>query len=157
MVAEYDTGGKYMNCLKMLPEVAHSHLMFLSVLNIFLSISAALGNILILVALRKETSLHPPSKLLYRNLAITDLCVGIIVEPAAGLYWISEATEWWDICQFVFNLSSVTGFVLCSVSLTSFLAKVHSVFLEDYASITTMRWLDLIIILMFTRAIFFHR
>ena len=91
--------------------------MFLSVLNIFLSISAALGNILILVALRKESSLHPPSKLLYRNLAITDLCVGIIVEPAASLYWISEATEWWDICQFVFDLSSVAGFVLCSVSL----------------------------------------
>ena len=36
---------------------------------------------------------------------------------------------------------------------TSFLAKVHSVFLEDHASITTMRWLDLIIILMSTRAI----
>ena len=106
-----------MDCLKILPDEAHSHLMFLSVLNIFLSISAALGNILILVALRKESSLHPPSKLLYRNLAITDLCVGIIVEPAAGLYWISEATEWWGICWYVFDLSSVTGYVLCSVSL----------------------------------------
>ncbi|CAH3173924.1 unnamed protein product, partial [Porites evermanni] len=49
---------------------------FLSALNIFLSIAAFLGNTLILVALHKETSLHPPSKLLYRNLAITDLCVG---------------------------------------------------------------------------------
>ena len=55
-------------------------LTFLSALNIFLSITAFLGNTLILVALHKETSLHPPSKLLYRNLAITDLCVGIIVE-----------------------------------------------------------------------------
>ena len=52
----------------------------LSTLSIFLSITAFLGNTLILVALHKETSLHPPSKLLYRNLAITDLCVGIIVE-----------------------------------------------------------------------------
>ena len=56
-------------------------LIFLSALNIFLSIAALLGNTLILVALHKETSLHPPSKLLYRNLAITDLCVGIISEP----------------------------------------------------------------------------
>ena len=49
-------------------------LIFLSALHIFLSITAFLGNTLILVALHKETSLHPPSKLLYRNLAITDLC-----------------------------------------------------------------------------------
>ncbi|CAH3173923.1 unnamed protein product, partial [Porites evermanni] len=47
---------------------------FLSALNIFLSIAAFLGNTLILVALHKKTSLHPPSILLYRNLAITDLC-----------------------------------------------------------------------------------
>ena len=51
-------------------------LIFLSALKVFLSIAAFLGNTLILVALHKETSLHPPSKLLYRNLAITDLCVG---------------------------------------------------------------------------------
>ena len=37
-------------------------LIFLSALNIFLSISAFLGNTLILFALHKETSLHPPSK-----------------------------------------------------------------------------------------------
>ena len=45
-------------------------LIFLSALNIFLSIAAFLGNTLILVALHKETSIHPPSKLLYRNLAM---------------------------------------------------------------------------------------
>ena len=43
-------------------------LIFLSSLNIFLSIAAFLGNTLILVALHKETSLHPPSKLLYLSL-----------------------------------------------------------------------------------------
>ena len=49
--------------------------------NVFLSITPFLGSTLILVELYKGTSLHPPSKLLYRNLAITDLCVGITVEP----------------------------------------------------------------------------
>ena len=58
----------------------NGHLIFLSVLSIFLSISSSLGNTLILAALRKESSLHPPSKLLYRNLAITDVCVGVILE-----------------------------------------------------------------------------
>ena len=75
-----------------------SELIFLSALNVFLSVTAFLGNTLILVALHKETSLHPPSKLLYRNLAITDLCVGIITEPLSVTYWTSVVNERWDIC-----------------------------------------------------------
>ena len=50
----------------------------LSSLNIFLSITATLGNVLILVALRNVSSVHPPTKLLLRCLAVTDLCVGLI-------------------------------------------------------------------------------
>ena len=63
---------------------------FLSTLSIFLSIIAFLRNTLILVALHKETSLHPPSKPLYRNLAITDLCAGIIEDPLAVTYLTSS-------------------------------------------------------------------
>ena len=63
---------------------------FISALTIFLSITAFLGNTLILVVLRRQgNSLHPPSKLLYLNLAITDFCVGSIVEPLAAAYWTS--------------------------------------------------------------------
>ena len=68
-------------CSEQLKEGRLSDLIFLSVLNIFLSITAFLGNILILVALHKRTSLNKPAHLLFRNLAVTDLCVGIIVEP----------------------------------------------------------------------------
>ena len=78
----------------------HGELVFLSVINTFLSITAFLGNTLILVALRKDTSIHPSSKLLYRNLAITDLCVGIIVEPLKVAYWISVVNSRWDICYY---------------------------------------------------------
>ena len=92
-------------------------LIFLSSLNIFLSITAFLGNTLILVALHKETSLHPPSKLLYCNLAITDLCVGIIVEPLFVTYWTSVVKERWDICYYAFWAVSYSGFTLCAVSL----------------------------------------
>ena len=73
-----------------------SELIFLSALNMFLSVTAFLGNTLILVALHKATSLHPPSKLLYRNLAITDLCVGIIAEPLEVTYWTSFVNERWE-------------------------------------------------------------
>ena len=54
------------------------HIAFTSVLNSFLSVSAFLGNALILIALHKESSLNAPSKLLLRCLAATDLCVGLI-------------------------------------------------------------------------------
>ena len=94
-------------------------LIFISALNIFLSITAFLGNTLILVALHKKTSLYPPSKLLYGNLAITDLCVGIIVEPLAVTYWTSVVKERWDICYYA-NLAAVfSGYTLCGVSLTT--------------------------------------
>ena len=92
-------------------------LIFLSALNIFLSIAAFVGNTLILVALHKETSLHPPSKLLYRNLAITDLCVGIISEPLFVTYFTSVVNERWDICYYAFWAVSYSGFILCAVSL----------------------------------------
>ena len=53
----------------------------IAAVNIVLSITASLGNILILIALRKVTSIHPPTKLLFQCLAITDLGVGLISQP----------------------------------------------------------------------------
>ena len=97
-------------------------LIFLSAVNIFLSITAFLGNTLILVALHKETSLHPPSKLLYRNLAITDLCVGIITEPLSVTYWTSVVNERWDICYYAERARSFSSRTLCSVSLLTLTA-----------------------------------
>ena len=91
-------------------------LIFILALNIFVSITAFLGNTLILVALHKETSLHPPSKLLYRNLAITDLCVGIIAEPLFVIYLIFVVNERWDICYYADWAASFSGLTLCVVS-----------------------------------------
>ena len=53
----------------------------IAAVNIVLSITASLGNILILIALHKVTSIHPPTKLLFQCLAITDLGVGLISQP----------------------------------------------------------------------------
>ncbi|CAH3197858.1 unnamed protein product [Porites evermanni] len=97
-------------------------LIFLSALNVFLSIAAFLGNTLILVALRKETSLHPPSKLLYRNLAITDLCVGIVTEPLFVTYWTSVVNRRWDICHYTRLVLFFSGSTLCYVSLLTLTA-----------------------------------
>ena len=97
-------------------------LVFLSALNIFLSIAAFLENTLILVALHKETSLHPPSKLLYRNLAITDLCVGIITEPLLVTYLTSVVNRRWDSCCYTVLAIFFSGYTLCLVSLLTLTA-----------------------------------
>ena len=84
--------------------------------NIFLSITAFLGNSLILVALSKETSLHPPSKLMYRCLATGDLLFGLVSQPLAATYWMSLVHEHWSLC---FEISS---YALCGVSLLTLTA-----------------------------------
>ena len=95
----------------------HSELIFISVLNIFLSITAFLGNVLILVALPKVSSLHPPSKVLYGGLAATDLCVGVIAEPTNVAHWISVVKQRWNICYYATAANFLISNTLCSVSL----------------------------------------
>ena len=78
-------------------------------LNIFLSIFATLGNVLILVALRNVSSIHPPTKLLFRCLAITDLCVGLLGQP---LYvYVVYITIYLDIGNRIVELDYVYLFI----------------------------------------------
>ena len=94
---------------------------FLAV-NILLSITAFAGNSLILVALHKESSLHPPSKLLYRCLATTDLLVGLVAQPLYAAYWMSVVQEHWSLCRYVRDATYITGYVLFLVSLMTMTA-----------------------------------
>ena len=109
-------------CSAELPGQAHNHLIFLFVVDICLSITAFLGNSLILVALHKDSSLHPPSKLLYRSLAATDLCVGITVDPLAATRLIAVMNQEWNICRFAFESNFITSYILCLVSLLTLTA-----------------------------------
>ena len=104
-------------CSEELTGGIHSELISLSVLNIFLSITAFLGNTLIVVALHKESCLHPPSKFLFRSLATTDFCVGIIAQPALVTIWMSAVNDRWNICRYAVAASFITSYMLCLVSL----------------------------------------
>ena len=88
-----------------------------SAVNILLSVTVILGNTLILVALHKENSIHPPSKLLLRCLAISDLCVGLVSEPLAVIFWMSTIYKCWNLCRHIFVSLIVTGYILCGMSL----------------------------------------
>ena len=97
-------------------------LVYLSAVNILLSLTAFLGNALILVALHKESYLHPPSKLLFRCLATTDLCVGLVIHPLAATQLMSVAHEHWSLCRYAYDGLAITGYALGSVSLLTLTA-----------------------------------
>ena len=92
---------------------------FLAALNIFLSITASLSNAVILIALHKMTSIYPPTKLLFRCLAVTDLCVGLISQPLFAirtlLSWIKFLDINWDGMSYIVFISSTA--VLTTVSI----------------------------------------
>ena len=106
-----------LRCSTTLTSGIHQHLICISAVNILLSITSVVGNALILAALSKESSLHPPSKLFLRCLATTDLCVGLIAEPLNVVYWMSLVYENWDLCRLASASSFMVGYVLASVSL----------------------------------------
>ena len=113
---------KQLFCSAELTEGVHFQLIYLSIFNIFFSITAFWGNALILVALHKKSSLHPPMKLFLRCLAISDICTGVFSEPLIVMYWMSVVYERWDICPYALNLSVTATMILCAVSLLTMTA-----------------------------------
>ena len=88
---------------------------FILVLNVPMSITAFLGNVLISVALQRVSSLHPPSKLLLRCLTSTDLGVSLITQPLFVSFLMSQ--EHSKTCKYLKILSYTIGLLLGVVSI----------------------------------------
>ena len=93
---------------------------FIAALHIFLSITATLANALILFALRNVYSIHPPTKLLFRCLAVTDLCVGLISQPLFIYYII---TIYLDIGDYTLELRHLHVFFFGTLLVVSILTS----------------------------------
>ena len=104
-------------CAAVLTEGIRDKLRWVSALNILLSISAFFGNATVLLALSKVSSLHPPSKLLFRTLAATDLCVGLISQPLTVVAMMSHVNGELHVCRYASNARLLASYVLCTVSL----------------------------------------
>ena len=89
----------------------------LTALNVILAITASLGNALTLVALRKDSLLHPPSKLMFRCLTVTDLCVGLLSQPFYVIQLVSIIHEQLKLCYTMVSINEITSSVFCGVSL----------------------------------------
>ena len=91
---------------------------FLSASNIFLSIIASVGNALILIALRKVSSIHPPTKLLFRCLAVSDLCVGLLLQPLFVTRLLNDVTQKinWNIVIYIIVANACLSLFVCGIS-----------------------------------------
>ena len=89
-------------------------------MNILLSIVAFLGNVLIIAVIPKVSSLHPPSKLLLGCLAITDLRVGLVVQPLYVNVLLSA--EHSKHCYYSLSLFNTKSPFFCGVSLMTLTA-----------------------------------
>ena len=76
-----------------------SLLLVIAGINVASSITATLANALILVAFHKESSINPPSKLFLRCLAISDICVGLVVQPVAVALLFASVNHRWNFCH----------------------------------------------------------
>ena len=120
------------------------YLIFISAFNVLLAICSSLGNILILIALHKETTLHAPSKLFLRSLAITDLLVGVISEPLTITYWMSAVRKRQDDCYNALFTSFIASYLLCGMSLLTLTAisvdRLHALTLGlRYRQVVTVK------------------
>ena len=107
----YTTTGLGFSCS---PGLGTAQKIFISTINLPLSIFAIIGNLLIIITLRKVSCLHPPSKLLLSCLACTDLSVGLISQPLYSVFFM--APEHSRVCFFSSLLFLITGSIFCGVS-----------------------------------------
>ena len=85
--------------------------------NIILSITAFLGNALILIALRNVRSLYPPTKRLFQCLAMTDFGVGLTSQPFYAIHVLYSAINVNRDIFFFSGISWALSICLCGVSL----------------------------------------
>lgn len=124
MDSDYNARIQFVLCTD---KLSKTQTLSMSVIYIALSIATILGNALILVALRKVSSLYPPSKLLYSCLAITDLLVGLIAGPAGAVYFLMwniqmDSGRWMGFCEYSVDIAVVSFTVLTTVSLQTLTA-----------------------------------
>ena len=87
------------------------------ILTIPTSLTATLGNLLVLISIWRTPSLHTPSNILLVGLAFSDLGVGIVVQPIFLVYNIAKIKRLANLfCSSAVALSFAAR-CLCGVSL----------------------------------------
>ena len=112
--------------------------------NILFSVTALVGNTIILLSLRRCSSLHPSSKSLFVSLAMSDFAIGLVGQPLFAAYTLAIA---WDdagvFCAVGLPYSLVASFLalvsfwsLTVIALDRYLALILGF---RYRAIVTVR------------------
>ena len=125
-----------------------------STLYFLLSITTVFGNVVILVALYKESSLHLPSKLLYSSLAVSDLLMGLISGTASTVFFLSLGIQmdyWKSICVYSTAIARGSFAVFASLSLLTITAisldRLFALLLGlRYKKIVTLRRVQVLVV-----------
>lgn len=95
-----------------------SFVIALSVINTFLSLTASVGNLLILLGLKRCRTIHAPSKALLFSLAMTDLGVGLFSQPLfAAFKIIGYRQDYYKPVCIMAIFDTLFGDALAAVSL----------------------------------------
>ena len=135
-------------------------LWFLLASHVFFAITAILGNSLIIAAVYRASSLHPPSKTLLCSLALTHLFVGLLVDPIFILFLITLDSKGSEVCVSIFKISYSTSQILFSVSLSILTAisvdRLCALILGlRYRQIVTLKRVGLFLVYSWTQGIAF--
>ena len=129
-------------------------------LNVLLAIVAIFANILVFVAVRHSTSIRLPSKLLLCSLVLTDLGVGLVVQPLFVTFLFTKVKESLSIsCFFLRSYSSTVTMFLCAslwtmtaISVDRYIALFFHL---KYHEIVTTRRVCVVLAIVWSLAVFF--
>ena len=122
-----------------------------AVLNSLFSVTAVCGNAFIIIVIWRREVLHVPSNILLCCLAISDLLVGLISQPAFVIYKVAETKGYFNVYCAARLLQSCSGWLftgvslltMCAISVDRYLAlKLH---LRYTAVVTVTRVLAVVI------------
>lgn len=92
----------------------------------FVCFLTLLGNVLVILAVYRETSLHSATYYYIVSLAVADLCVGVIVIPLAIFFELVSSSSFYLLCHLwhVADIGASTASILalCVIALDRYLA-----------------------------------
>ena len=97
-------------------------LFFTGIVLVLTSISAVVGNSLVLASIWRTPSLHSPSNVLIVGLAVSDLFVGLLVEPTGFIYGLARHIGSVHVFCYAAVLMWLSGILLTLASLITITA-----------------------------------